>query len=124
MIWAIIITWTVLAFLFIISEKFDISQIMYIVALPAYIVLLPISKAVKYVQHTHIRNNYGCYHFGNRMLMMNYKLANQFSPEKVKLHRAGKDFKPFPHKRELINTIDELREMGYTDKFLDEMKHS
>lgn len=123
MIWAIIITWAVLAFLFVINEEFDIPQIMYIVALPAYIILFPISKMVKYVQHTHIRNNYGCYHFGNCMLIMNYKLANQFSPEKVKLHRAGKDFKSFPHKKELINTIDELLEMGYTDKFTDEMKH-
>lgn len=122
MIWAIILTWVVLAFLFIVSEQFGIPQIMYIIAFPAYIIIFPIHKLVELIQHTHIRNNYGCYHFGNRMLIMNYKLAKQFTPERVKLYRAGKDFKSFPHKKELVNTIDELREMGYTDKFLDEMK--
>lgn len=122
MIWAIIITWVVLASLCLVSEEFDIPQIAYIVVFPAYIILFPISKLVKFIKHSHIRENYGCYQFGNRMLILNYKIANQFDPEKVKLHRAGKDFKSFPHKKELINSIDELREMGYTDKFLDEMK--
>ena len=46
-----------------------------------------------------------------------------FNPEKVKLYRDGKDFKSLPHKQELIDSVDELRQLGYTDKFIDEMKN-
>lgn len=38
-IWAIVITWVVLATLFIVSDKFDIPQLAYIIAFPVYIVL-------------------------------------------------------------------------------------
>ena len=44
-----------------------------------------------------------------------------FNPEKVELHRDGKDFKSIPHKQELIDNLDELRQMGYTDKFIKEL---
>ena len=82
-IWAIVITWVILAILFIVSDEF----------------------------------------IGSSTFMLNHKLAKMFNPEKVKLHRNGKDFKSLPHKQELINSVDELRQMGYTDKFIDEMKN-
>lgn len=44
-----------------------------------------------------------------------------FNPEKVKLYLDGKDFKSPPHKKELIDSLDELRQMGYTDKFIKEL---
>lgn len=122
-IWAIVITWIVLATLFIVSEEFNVPQLAYIIALPAYIVAFPIVKGYQTIYHSHIRNNYGCYEFDKRTFILNYKLAKTFNPDKVKLHRAGKDFRSFPHKRELIDSIDNLREMGYTDKFIDEMKN-
>ena len=121
-IWAIVITWVVLALLFIISDEFNIPQLAYIIAFPSYIVAFTIVKGYQAIYHSHIRNNYGCYEFDKRAFILNYKLAKQFNPDKVKLHWAGKDFKSFPHKRELIDNIDNLREMGYTDKFIDEMK--
>ena len=121
-IWAIVITWVVLALIFIISDEFNIPQLAYIIAFPAYIVAFPIVKGYQAIYHSHIRNNYGCYEFDKRTFILNYKLAEQFNPDKVKLRRAGKDFKSFPHKRELIDNLDNLREMGYTDKFIDEMK--
>ena len=95
----------------------------YIIAFPVYIVVFPIIKGYQAIYHSHIRNNYGCYEFDKRTMILNYKLAKQFNPNKVKLHRAGKDFRSFPHKGELIDSIDSLREMGYTDKFIDEMKN-
>lgn len=122
-IWAIVITWVILAILFIISDEFDIPQLAYIIAFPAYIVVFPIIKVYQAIYHFHIRNNYGCYKFNKRTFILNYKLAKQFNPDKVKLHRAGKDFRSFPNKRELIDSIDNLREMGYTDKFIDKMKN-
>lgn len=118
---AIVITWVVLALLFIISDEFNVPQLAYIIAFPAYIVALPITKGYQAIYHAHIRNNYGCYEFDKRTFIFNYKLAKQFNPDKVKLHRAGKDFKSFPHKQELIDNLDDLRKMGYTDKFLDEL---
>lgn len=122
-VWAIVITWVILAILFIISDEFDIPQLAYIIAFPVYIVLLPIIKGYQFIYSAYIRNNYGCYEFDKRTFILNYKLAKQFNPNKVKLHRAGKDFRSFPHKGELIDSLDELREMGYTDKFIDEMKN-
>ena len=122
-IWAIVITWVILAILFIISDEFNVPQLAYIIALPAYIVVFPIIKGCQVIYHSHIRNNYGSYEFDKRTFILNYKLAKQFNPNKVKLHRAGKDFRSFPHKQELIDSLDELREMGYTDKFIDEMKN-
>lgn len=122
-IWAIVITWVVIALLFIISDEFNIPQLAYIIAFPVYIVVFPIIKGYQAIYHSHIRNNYGCYEFDKRTLILNYKLAKQFNPNKVKLHRAGKDFRSFPHRGELIDSIDSLREMGYTDKFIDEMKN-
>ena len=122
-IWAIVITWVVMALLFIISDEFNIPQLAYIIAFPAYIVVFPIIKGYQAIYHSHIRNNYGCYEFANRTLILNYKLAKQFNPNKVTLHRAGKDFRSFPNKGELIDSIDNLRDMGYTDKFIDEMKN-
>ena len=122
-IWAIVITWVILAILFIVSDEFDIPQYAERSALPAYIVVFPIIKGYQAIYHSHIRNNYGCYEFDKRTLILNYKLAKQFNPNKVKLHRAGKDFRSFPHKGELIDSLDKLREMGYTDKFINEMKN-
>ena len=122
-IWAIVITWVILAILFIISDEFNVPQLTYIIAFPVYIVAFPIVKGYQAIYHSHIRNNYGCYEFDKRTLILNYKLAKQFNPNKVKLHRAGKDFRSFPHKEELIDSIDSLRKMGYTDKFIDEMKN-
>lgn len=120
---AIVITWVILAILFIVSDEFDIPQLAYIIAFPVYIVAFPVVKGCQAIYHSHIRNNYGCYEFDKRTFILNYKLAKQFNPNKVKLHRAGKDFRSFPHKQELIDSLDELREMGYTDKFIDEMKN-
>ena len=122
-IWAIVITWVILALLFIISDEFNIPQLAYIIALPVYIVLLPIIKGYKFIYSAYIRNNYSCYRIGNTTLILNHKLVKMFNPEKVKLHRDGKDFKSLPHKQELIDSLDELRQMGYTDKFIDEMKN-
>lgn len=118
---AIVITWFVLASLFIISDELNIPQLAYVIAFPAYIILFPISKSYQAIYHARIRNNYGCYQVDKRMLVLNHKLAKQFNPDKVRLHRDGKDFKSFPHKQELIDSVDELRKMGYTDKFLDEL---
>ena len=122
-IWAIVITWVVLAILFIISDEFNIPQLAYIIAFPVYIVLFPIIKGCQFIYSVYIRNNYSCYRIGSSTFILNHKLAKQFNPNKVKLHRAGKDFRSFPHKGELIDSLDELREMGYTDKFIDEMKN-
>ena len=122
-IWAIVITWVILALLFIISDEFSIPQLAYIIAFPVYIVLFPIIKGCQFIYSIYIRNNYSCYRIGNSTLILNHKLAKQFNPDKVKLHRDGKDFKSLPHKQELIDSLDELRQMGYTDKFIDEMKN-
>ena len=122
-IWAFVITWVVLALLFIISDEFDVPQLAYIIAFPAYIVAFPIVKGYQAIYHSHIRNNYGCYEFDKRTFILNYKLAKQFNADKVILPRACKDFRSFPNKRALIDSIDNLREMGYTDKFIDEMKN-
>ena len=120
-IWAIVITWIILAILFIISDEFDIPQLAYIIAFPVYIVLFPIIKGYQAIYHSHIRNNYGCYEFDKRTFILNHKLVKMFNPEKVELHRDGKDFKSIPHKQELIDNLDELRQMGYTDKFIKEL---
>ena len=122
-IWAIVITWVVLAILFIISDEFNVPQLAYIIAFPVYIVAFPIVKGCQFIYSVYIRNNYSCYRIGSSTLILNHKLAKMFNPEKVKLHRDGKDFKSLPHKQELIDSLDELREMGYTDKFIDEMKN-
>lgn len=122
-IWAIVITWVILAILFIISDEFDIPQLAYIIAFPVYIVLFPIIKGYQFIYSIYIRNNYSCYRIGSSTFILNHKLAKQFNPDKVKLHRDGKDFKSLPHKQELIDSLDELRQMGYTDKFIDEMKN-
>lgn len=122
-IWAIVITWVVLAILYIISDEFDIPQLAYVIAFPVYIVLFPIIKGCQFIYSVYIRNNYSCYRIGSSTLILNHKLVKMFNPEKVKLYRDGKDFKSLPHKQELIDSLDELREMGYTDKFIDEMKN-
>lgn len=122
-IWAIVITWVILAILFVVSDEFNIPQLAYIITFPVYIVLFPITKGCKFIYSAYIRNNYSCYRIGNSTFILNHKLVKMFNPDKVKLHRAGKDFRPFPHKRKLIDSIDNLREMGYTDKFIDEMKN-
>ena len=122
-IWAIVITWVILALLFIISDEFSIPQLAYIIAFPVYIVLFPIIKGCQFIYSIYIRNNYSCYRIGSSTFILNHKLAKQFNPDKVKLHRDGKDFKSLPHKQELIDSLDELRQMGYTDKFIDEMKN-
>lgn len=120
-VWAIVITWVILAILFIISDEFDLPQLAYIIAFPVYIVLFPIIKGYKFIYSVYIRNNYSCYRIGNSTLILNHKLVKMFNPEKVKLYRDGKDFKSLPHKQELIDSLDELREMGYTDKFIKEL---
>ena len=120
-IWAIVITWAILAILFIVSDEFDIPQLAYIIAFPVYIVLFPIIKGCQFIYSIYIRNNYSCYRIGSSTFILNHKLAKQFNPDKVKLHRAGKDFKSLPHKQELIDSVDELRQMGYTDKFIKEL---
>ena len=120
---AIVITWVILAILFIVSDEFDIPQLAYIIAFPVYIVLFPIIKGCQFIYSIYIRNNYSCYRIGSSTFILNHKLAKQFNPDKVKLHRDGKDFKSLPHKQELIDSLDELRQMGYTDKFIDEMKN-
>ena len=122
-IWAIVITWVILTILFIVSDEFDIPQLAYIIAFPVYIVLFPIIKGCQFIYSVYIRNNYSCYRIGSSTFILNHKLAKQFNPDKVKLHREGKDFKSLPHKQELINSVDELRQLGYTDKFIDEMKN-
>lgn len=122
-IWAIVITWVVLAILFIISDEFNVPQLAYIIAFPVYIVAFPIVKGCQFIYSVYIRNNYSCYRIGSSTLILNHKLVKMFNPEKVKLYRDGKDFKSLPHKQELIDSLDELREMGYTDKFIDEMKN-
>ena len=121
--WHIIITWVVLAILYIISDEFNVPKLSYIIAFPVYIVLFPIIKGYKFIYSVYIRNNYSCYRIGSSTFILNHKLAKQFNPDKVKLHRDGKDFKSLPHKQELIDSLDELRQMGYTDKFIDEMKN-
>ena len=120
---AIVITWVILAILFVVSDEFDIPQLAYIIAFPVYIVLFPIIKGCQFIYSAYIRNNYSCYRIGSSTLILNHKLVKMFNPEKVKLHRDGKDFKSLPHKQELIDSLDELRQMGYTDKFIDEMKN-
>ena len=122
-IWAIVITWVILAILFIISDEFNVPQLAYIIAFPVYIVAFPIVKGCQFIYSVYIRNNYSCYRIGSSTLILNHKLVKMFNPEKVKLYRDGKDFKSLPHKQELIDSLDELREMGYTDKFIDEMKN-
>ena len=118
---AIVITWVILAILFIISNEFDIPQLAYIIAFPVYIVLFPIIKGCQFIYSVYIRNNYSCYRIGNSTFILNHKLVKKFNPEKVELHRDGKDFKSIPHKQELIDNLDELRQMGYTDKFIKEL---
>ena len=120
-IWAIVITWVILAILFIISDEFDIPQLAYIIAFPVYIVFFPITKGCKFIYSVYIRNNYSCYRIGNSTLILNHKLVKMFNPEKIELHRDGKDFKSIPHKQELVDSLDELRQMGYTDKFIKEL---
>ena len=122
-VWAIVITWVILAILFIISDEFNIPQLAYIIAFPVYIVAFPIVKGCQFIYSVYIRNNYSCYRIGSSTLILNHKLVKMFNSEKVKLYRDGKDFKSLPHKQELIDSLDELREMGYTDKFIDEMKN-
>lgn len=122
-IWAIVITWVVLAILYIVSDELDIPQLAYVIAFPVYIVIFPIIKGYQFIYSVYIRNNYSCYRIGSSTLILNHKLVKMFNPEKVKLYRDGKDFKSLPHKQELIDSLDELREMGYTDKFIDEMKN-
>ena len=122
-IWAIVITWVILAILFIISDEFNVPQLAYIIAFPVYIVLFPIIKGFQFIYSVYIRNNYSCYRIGSSTFILNHKLVKMFNPEKVKLYRDGKDFKSLPHKQELIDSLDELREMGYTDNFIDEMKN-
>lgn len=39
---AIVITWVILAILFVVSDEFNIPQLAYIIAFPVYIVLFPI----------------------------------------------------------------------------------
>ena len=53
-IWAIVITWVILAILFIISDEFDIPQLAYIIAFPVYIVLFPITKGCKFIYSVYI----------------------------------------------------------------------
>ena len=120
-IWYIVITWVVLAILYIVSDEFDIPQLAYVIAFPVYIVLFPIIKGFQFIYSVYIRNNYSCYRIGNSTLILNHKLVKMFNPEKVKLYRDGKDFKSLPHKQELIDSVDELRQMGYTDKFIKEL---
>lgn len=120
-IWAIVITWVILAILFIISDEFDIPQLAYIIAFPVYIVLFPIIKGCQFIYSVYIRNNYSCYRIGSSTFILNHKLVKMFNPEKVKLYRDGKDFKSLPHKQELIDSLDELRQIGYTDKFIKEL---
>ena len=120
-VWAIVITWVILAILFIVSDEFDIPQLAYIIAFPVYIVLFPIIKGYKFIYSVYIRNNYSCYRIGNTTLILNHKLVKMFNPEKVKLYRDGKDFKSLPHKQELIDSVDELRQLGYTEKFIKEL---
>lgn len=120
-IWAIVITWVILAILFIISDEFNIPQLAYIIALPVYIILFPIIKGCQFIYSVYIRNNYSCYRIGSSTFILNHKLVKMFNPEKVELHRDGKDFKSIPHKQELIDNLDELRQMGYTDKFIKEL---
>lgn len=120
-VWAIVITWVILAILFIISDEFNVPQLTYIIAFPVYIVLFPIIKGYKFIYSVYIRNNYSCYRIGSSMFILNHKLVKMFNPEKVKLYLDGKDFKSLPHKQELIDSVDELRQMGYTDKFIKEL---
>lgn len=120
-IWTIVITWVILAILFIISDEFNVPQLAYIIAFPVYIILSPIIKGYKFIYSAYIRNNYSCYRIGNTTLILNHKLVKMFNPEKVKLHRDGKDFKSLPHKQDLIDSVDELTQMGYTDKFIKEL---
>ena len=120
-IWAIIITWVILAILFIISDEFNVPQLAYIIAFPVYIVAFPIVKGCQFIYSVYIRNNYSCYRIGSSTFILNHKLVKMFNPEKVELHRDGKDFKSIPHKQELIDNLDELRQMGYTDKFIKEL---
>lgn len=120
-VWAIVITWVILAILFIISDEFNVPQLTYIIAFPVYIVLFPIIKGYKFIYSVYIRNNYSCYRIGNSTFILNHKLVKMFNPEKVKLYLDGKDFKSLPHKQELIDSVDELRQMGYTDKFIKEL---
>ena len=120
-IWAIVITWVILAILFIVSEEFNVPKLSYIIAFPVYIVLFPIIKGYKFIYSVYIRNNYSCYRIGNSTLIHNHKLVKMFNPEKVKLYRDGKDFKSLPHKQDLIDSVDELTQMGYTDKFIKEL---
>ena len=120
-IWAIVITWVVLAILFIISDEFNVPQLAYIIAFPVYIVAFPIVKGCQFIYSVYIRNNYSCYRIGSSTLILNHKLVKMFNPEKVKLYRDGKDFKSLPHKQELIDSLDELRQLGYTDKFIKEL---
>lgn len=120
-IWAIVITWVILAILFIVSEEFNVPKLSYIIAFPVYIVLFPIIKGYKFIYSVYIRNNYSCYRIGNSTLILNHKLVKMFNPEKVKLYRDGKDFKSLPHKQDLIDSVDELTQMGYTDKFIKEL---
>lgn len=93
----------------------------YIIAFPVYIVLFPIIKGYKFIYSVYIRNNYSCYRIGSSTFILNHKLVKMFNPEKVKLYLDGKDFKSLPHKQELIDSVDELRQMGYTDKFIKEL---
>lgn len=120
-VWAIVITWVILAILFIISDEFNVPQLGYIIAFPVYIVLFPIIKGYKFIYSVYIRNNYSCYRIGSSTFILNHKLVKMFNPEKVKLYLDGKDFKSLPHKQELIDSVDELRQMGYTDKFIKEL---
>jgi hypothetical protein len=120
-VWAIVITWVILAILFIISDEFNVPQLAYIIAFPVYIVLFPIIKGYKFIYSVYIRNNYSCYRIGSSTFILNHKLVKMFNPEKVKLYLDGKDFKSLPHKQELIDSVDELRQMGYTDKFIKEL---
>ena len=120
-IWASVITWVILSILFIVSEEFNVPKLSYIIAFPVYIVLFPIIKGYKFIYSVYIRNNYSCYRIGNSTLILNHKLVKMFNPEKVKLYRDGKDFKSLPHKQDLIDSVDELTQMGYTDKFIKEL---
>lgn len=53
-VWAIVITWVILAILFIISDEFNVPQLAYIIAFPVYIVLFPIIKGYKFIYSVYI----------------------------------------------------------------------
>ena len=65
---AIVITWVILAILFIVSDEFDIPQLAYIIAFPVYIVLFPIIKGCQFIYSIYIRNNYSYHNYASSEL--------------------------------------------------------